>query len=105
MPSSNPLERYQDIVEHIDNINDYVRGMSKSDLKGDKKTIHAVERCLAIISEAAVKLGEDAEEKAPEIPWNEIRGLGNIIRHGYDQVNIDTLWEIIDGDLAPLHVA
>lgn len=105
MPSSKPKDRFHDIVEHIDAINDYARGLSKSALKSDKKTIHAIERCLAIISEAAVKLGNDAKAIAPDIPWGEIRGLGNIIRHGYDQVNIETIWDIIEVDLPPLRAA
>jgi uncharacterized protein with HEPN domain len=46
----------------------------------------AVERCLERIGEAAKKLGSDAEELCPEIPWPNIRGLGNVLRHEYDMV-------------------
>ena len=52
----------------------------------DDKTADAVERCLARISEATVKLGEDAELLCPGPPWRDIRGLGNHLRHAYKRV-------------------
>jgi uncharacterized protein with HEPN domain len=58
-----------------------------------------------ILSEAAVKLGAVADELAPSVPWSHIRGLGNHIRHAYDDVNEDTIWEIRTHDLGPLRVA
>ena len=50
----------------------------------DPKTIAAVERKLQVISEAAVRLGEQAEELCPGFPWRDIRGIGNWPRHQYE---------------------
>jgi len=58
-----------------------------------------------ILSEAAVKLGETASEMEPDIPWNNIRGLGNHIRHAYDGVSEDTIWDILTEDLGSLREA
>lgn len=102
MPTHNPAQRFHDIVENIDRIIDFTEGMSRAAYDGDIKTKLAVERCLQIISEAAAKLGATAEKTAPEIPWADIRGMGNRLRHGYGELDADTVWATIENDLVPL---
>jgi uncharacterized protein with HEPN domain len=65
----------------------------------------AVERRLAIISEAAVKLSGLASTMEPQIPWRDIRGLGNILRHGYDDLADGVLRLILTKHLKPLKMA
>lgn len=38
----------------------------------------------------------------PEIPWPQIVSLRNRLIHGYDAVDLDILWQIIESDLPPL---
>ena len=64
--------------------------------------LYAVERALSRISEAASRLGQQAETMAPEQPWGEIRALGNRIRHEYDHLDTAILWEIVERDLPSL---
>jgi hypothetical protein len=47
--------------------------------------IAAVERHLQKISEAAVRLSDHAEILCPGVPWRNIRGIGNFLRHEYDR--------------------
>jgi uncharacterized protein with HEPN domain len=61
-----------------------------------------VERCLARISEAASKLESSAETLIPDQPWTEIRAIGNIIRHEYDIVDPQIIWNVISKDLESL---
>jgi uncharacterized protein with HEPN domain len=56
-----------------------------------RKTVAAVERKLLLISEAAIRLGEDAERLCPGLPWHDIRGIGNWLRHRYDKVVVETV--------------
>jgi uncharacterized protein with HEPN domain len=58
---------------------------------------------MAVISEAAVRLRDDAERLVPEIPWRDIRGIGNWLRHQDDRVNSKTVWvwNTIHDDLRP----
>jgi uncharacterized protein with HEPN domain len=58
--------------------------MELNQFGADVKTIDAVERRLAKISEAAIRLGEQAEILCPGPSWPDIRGLGNWLRHQYD---------------------
>lgn len=105
MPSERPRQRFQDIIDNIDRIDSYIVGMDRAGFRQDQKTIDAVERCLSRISEAAVKLGNLAPQLAPDMPWADIRGIGNHLRHGYDAINSDRIWLTLRGDLPGLRVA
>ncbi len=37
-------------------------------------------------------------------PWHKIRTFGNVLRHEYDEIREDKLFEIVKSDLPGLHV-
>lgn len=41
-------------------------------------------------------------QRQPEIPWNEIMGLRNIIVHEYHHVDADEIYNVIKNDLPSL---
>jgi uncharacterized protein with HEPN domain len=65
----------------------------------------AVERCFQRISEAAYKLGSYLDDLYPEVDWKGFRGIGNILRHQYDEIENPTIWFGIIEDLPKLHEA
>ncbi len=105
MSSSKPVRRFEDILDNARAIERYTEGMDMREFVADAKTRDAVERCLERMSEAATKLGETAPELAPEQPWQQIRSLGNRIRHEYDRLRAERLWEIVKDDLPSLQEA
>jgi uncharacterized protein with HEPN domain len=105
LPSEKPARRLEDIVENAQAIQRYVAGMDGKSFEKDTKTYDAVERCLERISEAAAKLGDLAPSLVPGQPWQEIRALGNRLRHEYDAIREDRLWDIVQIDLPPLCTA
>jgi len=105
LPSNRPRTRLQDILDNIAAIELYTHGQSLATFSVDAKSRDAVERCLERISEAAVKLGDEAATLAPTQPWPEIRALGNRLRHEYDRVRADRLWTIVVDDLPSLRSA
>ena len=102
LPFREPELSLRDMVEGIDMIVQFVRGMDLEGFRKDPKTITAVERKLLLISEAAVRLGDDAERLGPGLPWRNIRGIGNWLRHQYDRVDIETVWNTVIDHLPPL---
>jgi uncharacterized protein with HEPN domain len=84
LPSDRVSNRFRDIIENIDTITRYTADMGVEQFRADPKTVDATERCLTRISEAASKLGVSAEQLAPDQPWHDIRGIGNRLRHEYD---------------------
>lgn len=49
-----------------------------------------------------IRLGPEAETLCPGLPWHNIRGMGNWIRHQYDRVDLDTVWHTATVDMVPL---
>lgn len=78
-------------------------GLTKAAFLRDQTLILAFERSLEIIGEAAGKLDDDFKEAHTEIPWRKVRGLRNIIAHGYWDVDYDIVWHVITEDVPRLH--
>jgi uncharacterized protein with HEPN domain len=100
-----PPSSLRDIYEAIESIERFVEGMDFSSFQAEEKTRAAVERKLLVLSEAARRLGDAAEHLCPGIPWNNIRGMGNWLRHQYDGVDPSVIWQTIEQDMPPLKVA
>ena len=105
MPCEDARSHLEDILDSIRLIQQFVQGMDLDAYRQDEKTQAAVERKLLIIGEAAIRLKDKAEVLCPGIPWRDIRGSGNWLRHQYDSVDVETIWNTILGDLPPLKAA
>lgn len=98
--------RLEHIVENSDRIADYIAGMDFDAFSRHRMTIDAVERCLARITEASVRIGETAmNEIAPDVPMHVLRGFGNALRHDYDRIDLATIWATVNNDLRSLRAA
>jgi uncharacterized protein with HEPN domain len=94
-----------DILESLGLIEEFTSGMDFDTFGSDSKTMAAVERKLQIISEAAIRLGPEAEELCPGLPWRDIRVIGNWLRHEYLRVEVQTIRKTATNDLPPLKAA
>jgi uncharacterized protein with HEPN domain len=69
-------------------------------------TRSTIERQLLVISEAAIRLDKVesgcAEAFAPSIDWAGVRGIGNFIRHKYDELDVAVIVETISNRLDDL---
>lgn len=102
MPSERQARRLEDIRDNITRIERFVVGLDYAGFEADEKVLFAVFHALLIISEAARKLGSEAEALAPDQPWPAIRALGNILRYQYDEVSATAVWAIVQDDLPRL---
>ena len=85
----------------------YVEGLSKEDIRTDKRTQQAVILNLIILGEAATKLMDRYPEVAAAnaaIPWQSMRGMRNRIAHGYYDINLDVVWATVSVALPDLVV-
>jgi len=86
-------------------IEQFTSGMDFEAFRSNPMAVAAVERKLQIISEAAIRLGDEAEKRIPDQPWRDIRGIGNQLRHAYERIDLDTVWAAVTDDLPPLSAA
>lgn len=105
MDPARAAERLRHILEAIRGIQDTTAGLSRDIVMEHWTLRSAVERGFEIISEAARHVPDELLEKRPDIPWKKIRGIGNVLRHGYDALDHDILWQTISVRLDPLEKA
>ncbi|MBT3767717.1 MAG: DUF86 domain-containing protein [Rhodospirillaceae bacterium] len=102
MPSKDPAQRFEDILENSKRIRQYTAAMTQADFIDDLKTIDAVERCFERIAEAVRKLGSEFDAKYPDLDLPALRQFGNVLRHDYDTVQPILLWGYIQKRLDTL---
>lgn len=71
----------------------------------DRRARQLVERNLEIISEASRRVPQAFKDAEGQIPWRDIAGIGNVIRHDYHDTYPTVLWQTCAKDLKPLKVA
>ena len=76
--------------------------MDRAAFERDGRTRYAVERSLERICEAAIRLGDQAAQLVPGQPWNDIRGMGNRLRHAYDRLSLPVIWNATQKELPGL---
>ena len=103
MPSRHdPAGSLADIIENAERIEPYLVGVDRDAFARNGLMRDAVERCIERVCEAAHRMGDRAAELMPNQPWGDIRGMGNHLRHAYDRINLDVIWNAVRGDLPGL---
>jgi uncharacterized protein with HEPN domain len=65
-------------------------------------TAWLVERGVEIISEASRHLTDELKARRPEIPWQKVAGIGNVLRHDYENIAAPIMWKLAQVDLPEL---
>lgn len=93
------------ISDALDDLQTLTRGRDRAGFLQDRIAQRAVERCLEVISEASRKLPEAMKAAHPEIPWRRVAGIGNVLRHDYDEVDAGIVWQAATVEVVPLRAA
>ena len=102
MTRHDPAVRLRHMLDRAREAREMARGRTRADLDTDRQLNLSLVRLLEIIGEAAARVPQAERDRFPRIPWADIVGLRNRLIHGYDVVNFDILWEIVQDDLPPL---
>jgi len=97
-----PLIFIKHILQNIEDIEIFSKGLSKNNLEKDILRQKAIIRSLEIIGEAVRNLPDSFKKKHPETPWKDIIGTRDKMIHHYFGVDINTVWGIIKKDLPNL---
>ena len=88
-----------DIVEAARLALSYIEGMTHDEYVADIQCQDSVIRRLEIIGEAARRVSVEFRSAHSELPWSEMIGMRNILIHKYDDVDLDTVWRTVVGEL------
>lgn len=84
-----------DMVQSIRNLQMFVRDLTLESYLESIVMQSAVERQFEILGEAARRISQEFQQTHTQIDWRGAIGLRNIIAHRYEQVEQETLWNII----------
>lgn len=72
----------------------FIDDMELIAFKKDVKTQDAVIRNFEIIGEASKNIPDELKNKYPEVPWDQMYGLRNIVSHEYFGVDLNLIYNI-----------
>ena len=93
------------ILEAIDGIESAVHGKTIDDFATDWLLRHGIQRGIEIISEAARRVPPELPAAQPHIPWTQIMGIGNVLRHEYHRISDTVVWNVVQDHIQPLKTA
>ena len=98
-------DRLGHIKQAIGRIHELLDGKTLAEVQDNWTVVLAVERCLEIVSEASRHIPASVQQTRPEIPWQQVADLGNVLRHAYHRSSVMALWDIYTQDLDALEAA
>lgn len=102
MPPRDWRIRIHDIRESLELILAYSEGQSLESLQADRMRYDAILRNLEIMGEAARHVPDEVVDRYPEVPWQQMRGLRNVLAHEYHGVDAAVVWRLIEKRLPEL---
>ena len=90
------------ILESIKLIESFSKNLNKSKFLKNKLRQNAIVRELEIIGEAVKNLPHNYTARHPNLEWSKIAGLRDKLIHHYFGVDLNTVWDVVKGDLPQL---
>ena len=94
-----------DILEALNRVDQVTHGKTLADFEASWKLQYLVQRAIEIISEASRAIPDDLKALRPEIPWNSVKGIGNVLRHEYRGISNPLIWRVVTDELPRLRIA
>jgi len=97
MPLHRPEKYLYDIVNCCEFITKFTQNKTIEDYENDRAFRSALERELQIIGEAMLRLNNVSPQTAEKISQHRnIIGFRHILVHGYDSLDPNTVWNVVE---------
>ncbi len=96
--------RLEHILNAIERLEKHAGKLSREELEADVLRYYGIVKNIEIIGEAANMLSPAFKTAHPEVEWRAISNMRNFLVHEYFQVDNDTVWAVIHGDIVKLKV-
>lgn len=87
------------MIEAAERVGGIMRDLTLDAFEADWQRHWLVQRGVEIISEASRHLPGDMKARHPGIPWTKVAAIGNVLRHGYEEVEARVLWKLVREDM------
>ena len=95
-------DRISHMLTAIADAKESIAGLTKEQFLANKDKRVAAERYILIVGEASHMVSSDTKAKHPEIPWQDIYAMRNIVAHEYMNVDYNEVWQAITKDFEEL---
>ena len=89
-----PIVFIEHILECIELIEEYTRGVTKEEFFKSKQLQDSVIRRIEVIGEATKNISQEIKDKYFQIPWKRISGMRDILIHEYWGIDLNLTWNI-----------
>jgi uncharacterized protein with HEPN domain len=97
-----PKVLIEHILESIELIEGYLRGVSREEFLRSREKQDAVIRRLEVIGEAVKQIPAEIKERHQEIPWKRIAGMRDVLIHAYFSVDLELTWRVATEEIQQL---
>ncbi|MBI2542156.1 DUF86 domain-containing protein [Candidatus Woesearchaeota archaeon] len=92
----------KDIIDSMEFIEEFVRGMSLDGIEADEKTSSAVIRKFEVIGEAVKHIPNKVKEEHKDIQWKSMAGMRDRLIHAYFGIDYRLVWTAIKTEIPKL---
>jgi uncharacterized protein with HEPN domain len=85
-----------DILTAARRIREFVAGSTRAQFDANMLVQSAVLHQIIVLGEAVKRLSEEYRLAHPSVPWAQIAGMRDRCVHGYDNVDLDRVWEVAE---------
>ena len=90
------------IVEICDKAIELRNSTTRDEFHGDWRKQMLGERLVEVLGEAVKRLPDALRQRHPQVPWDKIAGTRDYIAHGYDSVDYDVIWGVLEVEAGKL---
>ena len=101
-PPAGDAAYLESMLGAIERIRGYVGRRGRAAFLADSMLQDAVIRNIEVIGEAAARISREFSSRHAAIPWRDMAGMRHRLIHGYLKVNLNTVWQVVERDLAIL---
>ncbi len=96
-----------DFLRHIWLECDYLLRLSENrdreELMEDETNSRAIVRSLEVIGEAVKKLPDQLRVENPQVNWDDMAGMRDVLIHNYFGIDYDIVWNVLQHEIPDLH--
>ncbi len=83
-----------DILTAARHIREFATGLTRDQFAANLLAQSAILHQIIVLGEAVKRLSDEFRVAHPSIPWTQIAGMRDRCIHGYDNVDLDRVWEV-----------
>jgi uncharacterized protein with HEPN domain len=86
---------FEDILSAITEIESFIDGITFDEFQRKREKILAVVKLLEIIGEATKQIPDSFRLQYPQITWQSVAGMRDILIHEYWDIDVNVVWATV----------